>query len=235
MIVSRALRTTLKVLNKLDSSRECPFCGWTGFQFMPAGEGGDLLRFDAACPRCGSLERHRLVRFILNDELDRDLGRVLHFAPEIAIQRWIEPKARDYHTADIEAGIAMHQVDIQKMQFEDGSFDLVWCSHVLEHIPDDAAAISEIARVLAKGGLAVIMVPRWGKTTIEGDLPLQERIRVYYQHDHVRRYGADILERLKRPGFTLTVRNIEELDRQSVFRFALNDSASSEIFLLRKS
>lgn len=236
MIAGKIFNVTLKVLGNFSSSRECPLCGWTGFQFLPSAKGGDLLRFDARCPRCSSLERHRLAYVMLNSELPESLGRVLHFSPEKLIRSWLETKAIDYQTADYAPGAAMHQVDIQKMQFGDASFDFIWCSHVLEHVPNDRAAISEIGRVLSPGGLAVVQVPVWGFETVEGELPLAERIRVYYQDDHVRRYGSDIVKRLSNAAdLSLTVRSTQELELQTALRFGLLDMPGDELFVLTKT
>ena len=50
----------------------------------------------------------------------------------------------------------MYKFDIQDMPFEDNTYDLIWCSHVLEHVPDDRRALSEIRRILTPNGIAVI-------------------------------------------------------------------------------
>jgi SAM-dependent methyltransferase len=47
------------------------------------------------------------------------------------------------------------------LPFPDGSFDLVIASEILEHIPDDRAAIGEAVRVLRPGGRLAVTVPRW--------------------------------------------------------------------------
>lgn len=52
--------------------------------------------------------------------------------------------------------------DATALPFKQGSFQLVLCTEVLEHIEDDDAAVSEIARVLASGGRGVISVPHAG-------------------------------------------------------------------------
>jgi SAM-dependent methyltransferase len=51
--------------------------------------------------------------------------------------------------------------DITRLPFADDSFDVVICSEVLEHIPDEAKAIEEIARVLKPGETLVVSVPRY--------------------------------------------------------------------------
>jgi SAM-dependent methyltransferase len=51
--------------------------------------------------------------------------------------------------------------DGTKLPFADGSFDRIIASEVLEHIPDDGAAMAELARVLRPGGTIAITVPAW--------------------------------------------------------------------------
>lgn len=231
--LNRAHAATLRGLGKVREYMHCPLCGWTGFQFT-AGKPGPFFRFDARCPSCWSAERHRLAYVLLKDSLPAKIDKILHFAPEPEIQKWLQGSCTEYHTADLMDPRVMHKVDIQDMPFEDDTYDLIWCSHVLEHVPDDRRALSEIRRILAPNGIAVIQVPLWGFKTIEGDLPPSERLRVYYQEDHLRRYGQDILERLSMDGLSVSVRNVQELELQLVLRCSLNDMASNDVFLLRK-
>jgi SAM-dependent methyltransferase len=51
--------------------------------------------------------------------------------------------------------------DATSMPFGDGTFDVVIAAEVLEHIPADQAAMTEIARVLRPGGIAAVTVPAW--------------------------------------------------------------------------
>jgi SAM-dependent methyltransferase len=53
------------------------------------------------------------------------------------------------------------QGDALRLPFADGAFDRVIVSEVLEHIPDDVAAIEEVWRVLRPGGTLAVTVPRW--------------------------------------------------------------------------
>jgi SAM-dependent methyltransferase len=53
------------------------------------------------------------------------------------------------------------QADVTKLPFADGSFDIVICSEVLEHIVDNRTAVAELVRVLKPGGDLVVTVPRF--------------------------------------------------------------------------
>lgn len=138
-----------------------------------------------------------------------NLPYFLHFAPE----RCLEQKSRAllgerYVAADLSRPSVDVQTDITRMVFEDNSFDLIYCSNVLEHIPDDRRAMSELHRVLALGGLAIVQVPIKGDHTYEDDtiVTLDERDHHFGQWDHVRYYGRDIQDRLASTGF-----RVEEL------------------------
>jgi SAM-dependent methyltransferase len=81
--------------------------------------------------------------------------------------------------------------DILDMPYPDGSFDVVLASEILEHVPQDDRAISELVRILAPGGILAITVPRW----------LPERIcwalsDEYHANEggHIRIFKADALE-----------------------------------------
>jgi len=184
--------------------KNCSICGFTGL-FAPFGY---PVRPEAQCPRCLSLERHRLFRLWLNGNEARFAGRkVLHFAPENVVSEMIRPLAAKYVTADIEPGRAELTLNIEDTGLPDASFDCVICSHVLEHV-DDAAALAEIKRILAPDGLAVLIVPvieGWPTTyedpSITGAL---DRFLHFGQDDHVRRYGRDFRDRVRQAGFSLS-------------------------------
>lgn len=170
----------------------CPVCGRSYRRFDPHNG-----RPAAKCPRCGSLERHRLLWAVL-DQLDRPQD-VLHFAPERRISGRLRSGAtRRYVGVDLDP-VGDVSLDICRLPFTDRSFDQIVCCHVLEHIPDDRTALSELARVLRPNGVAVIQVPIGpGPTTDEDfDLGPEERTSRYGQADHVRLYGVDLVERLQ--------------------------------------
>jgi SAM-dependent methyltransferase len=177
----------------------CPCCRHSFARFAD-----DWNRPDAICPRCGSHERHRLLRLWLEREAGLH-GRVLHFAPEYAISGWLGAQPEiDYLTSDFAGPGADLRLDMTAIDLPDASFDAIIASHVLEHIDDEAAALRELARVLRPGGQAIVMVPvDHGRPDTYEDPSLTtpaERERAYRQHDHLRLYGADVAARLSLPG-----------------------------------
>ncbi|MFG5410634.1 class I SAM-dependent methyltransferase [Piscinibacter sakaiensis] len=163
------------------------------------------------CPSCGSLERHRLMQLYFEQRTDlfgEQPLRVLHFAPEACFVRQLDGNPRiDYVSADLSAPNAKHRIDITDIPFADDSFDVVICSHVLEHIPDDHRAMRELRRVLRPSGWALLQVPIDPALQLTYEDPSitdpQERERLFGQVDHVRWYGQDYAARLAENGFTV--------------------------------
>ena len=156
-----------------------------------------------------------------------DRVRLLHIAPEVSIgPRLRERPNIDYVSADLDGARAMVSTDLTRAGFRDGSVDVVIASHVLEHIPDDLAAMRELRRVLRPGGMALLAVPVFGRVTRE-DLTVTdpaERTRLYGQFDHVRMYGRDGVfeQRLREAGFDVTSDQfVNELDPQTRRRHRL--------------
>lgn len=159
------------------------------------------------CPVCRSLQRPRMGWLFLNSpavEITRQPIAMLHIAPESALTARLMKLANlNYLSADLFDPKAMVKMDITDIQYPNHSFDLIYCSHVLEHVSDDLKAIGEFRRVLKPGGKAIILVPIQGQITFE-DASITdpvERERVYGQHDHVRSYGLDFVQRLENAGF----------------------------------
>jgi SAM-dependent methyltransferase len=209
------------------SNVECPICNSRFRKFLPYGH--NIIRENALCPRCLSLERHRLMWLFLKEKtgfFSTDL-RVLHIAPEQCFySRFRKLKNIDYITADMESPLADVKLDIQEMPFKNNEFDVVICNHVLEHVKDDKRAMSEILRVLKKGGFALMHVPidYSMKETYENReiTSPEEREKHFRQKDHYRLYGLDFPERLKKAGFIITDRNYgEELDEETAERFGI--------------
>jgi ubiquinone/menaquinone biosynthesis C-methylase UbiE len=145
----------------------------------------------------------------------------------VAPEPSLAPKFRhafDYLSVDLDGNNAMMAMNITALTFPSEFFEAVVCNHVLEHVPDDRKALSELYRVLKKGGWGSIQVPMRGESTFEDPSvtdPL-ERDRLFGQDDHVRQYGRDYLCRLQEAGFNVLVlekaeiASPEELERLSV-------------------
>ncbi|MEA1878275.1 MAG: methyltransferase domain-containing protein [Bacteroidota bacterium] len=197
------------------NSVECPVCNRTFRKFMPYGIN---TRSNVLCPGCLSLERHRLIWVYLTRETDffTSKHKFLHVAPEQCFQpRFKKIAGLEYLTADLESPIADMHFDLHSIPLEDSSFDFFMCNHVLEHVDDDAKVMREIFRVLRAGGTAILQVPQdysLEKTYEDSSItdPL-EREKHFLQKDHVRLYGMDYPERLRKAGF-----EVEELHYASV-------------------
>lgn len=167
-----------------------------------------VKRENVLSPSTLSLERHRLLWLYLQRETDFFEKRydVLHVAPEQCfLSRFRESDNLKLTTTDLESPIVDIKADITNLPFPDSSYDVVLCNHVLEHIPDDRAAMSEIFRVLRPGGWAILQVPMENEraVTYEDDTitDREERTRIFGQYDHVRVYGQDYFDRLRSVGF----------------------------------
>jgi SAM-dependent methyltransferase len=96
---------------------------------------------------------------------------------------------------------AMVRMDITDIQYPKDTFDVIYCSHVLEHVVDDRKAMREFHRVLRPDGWALLLVPITVEKTFEDPSVTdpEERLSVFGQEDHVRCYGPDYVERLRNP------------------------------------
>lgn len=189
--VSAITRSTLFRIMHLGKEKfECPICGYIGpFADLNPSTG---LRRHAKCVRCGALERHRLQYLAIRKAFggfEHSQKRMLHFAPEPFFSPMFSWMFANYETADISMPGVDHSVDLQKLPFADASYDVVYASHVLEHVPDDHAAISEIRRILSPGGIAVLPVPIVSPHTIEYPEPNP------HETMHVRAPGPDYFNR----------------------------------------
>lgn len=223
----------------LGNKVSCPICEGKFRKFLPYGNKGDVNRL---CPRCLSLERHRLLWLYLKNKtnfFDANL-KVLHVAPEQPyLKRFKKLKSLDYTTADLVSPIADVKLDIQDIPFEDNTFDIVICNHVLEHVDDDIKAMKEFYRILKKGGRAFLHVPidvnrdkTYEDTTITGSV---EREKHFGQYDHLRVHGLDYPQRLESVGFTvLQDKYFYDLDKETVERFRLRRSGEEIIYLAIK-
>lgn len=206
---------------------KCPVCESTFRKFLPYGR---KSRSNALCPKCLALERHRLIWLYLKNKTDFFTAKrkMLHIAPELCyIDRFEALENLEYITADLESPLAKVKMDIHDIPFEENSFDVIFCNHVLEHVADDLKALSEMKRVLKPGGWAILQVPFFHplpKTTLEDPSITDpgEREKVFGQDDHVRLYGEDYADRLRSSGLEIVEEDfINEIGTDDVKRFAL--------------
>ena len=190
--------------------RKCPMCGVRRRRFLPYGYVNS--REDALCPRCLSLERHRLIWLWLerHSNLFSSHPRLLHIAPEVSLMRHFKRHYKgldSYITADLESPLADMHFDVQHIPLDSRSIDVVICNHLLEHVADDRCALRELYRIMRPGGWGIMLVPedRSRATTFEDDTITdpEERTRLFGQYDHRRIYGRDYDLRLEEAGFSV--------------------------------
>jgi predicted SAM-dependent methyltransferase len=206
-----------------------PIDGKSFRMFLPYGYGNQ--RNNVLSPSTLSLERHRLLWLYLQNETDffqseldsdssnkqpksiklRDTEtssvlKVLHFAPEQEFYKRFKKQTNiDYTTTDLLSPLADVKADICNLPFEDNQYDIIFCNHVLEHIPEDTKAMQELYRVLKPGGMGIFQIPQdlSRATTFSDDsiVDQKERAKIFGQYDHVRVYGRDYFNKLRSIGF----------------------------------
>lgn len=205
----------------------CPICKSSFKKFDEFGM--VIKRPNARCHNCHSLERHRLLFLYLNSNFNlfknnSESFKVLHFAPEKVFYNFFDKKEDvEYTPCDLVPELFNYhgnskilKVDITKIPYSNETFDFVLCNHVLEHVPDDILAMSELYRIMKQGGNGILQVPidYSRAVTFEDDsvvLP-EDREKVFGQDDHVRIYGSDYIKRLRNTGFI-----VDEIDCTSMF------------------
>lgn len=194
-----------------------PIDGKSFRSFLPYGYGQQ--RDNVLSPSTLSLERHRILWLYLKNETNFFEApiKLLHFAPEQAFyKRFKKQPNLDYTTTDLDSPLAMVKADICNLPFDDHSFDVILCNHVLEHIPDDTKAMQELYRVLKPGGWGVFQIPQdlSRQKTFEDNsiVDKKERAKIFGQYDHVRVYGRDYFDKLRSIGF-----KVDEVDYTSTF------------------
>lgn len=197
----RPVRDAVLAVRLRGDAVECPLCARRYTRFAPFNN-----RAGARCPGCSSLERHRLLWRFLEQETDLFVRpqHVLHIAPE----RYLRARLAAVHGSGYVYGDVAdpeHRLDVTNLPFPDSSFDVVLCSHVFEHVDDDATAMAQVRRVVSPDGWAVLDAPvDGGRATTYEDPTVtsaKQRQQAFKQWDHVRIYGRDYVERLDAAGF----------------------------------
>jgi SAM-dependent methyltransferase len=211
----------------------CNVCQQQYFRFVddwPASENKNALSINHViagygnniiCPNCLSNARERLVIAMLQHHVNIDNKKILHLSPEKNVYQYLKSRSQVV-TTDLVPGfyknIDKHikQEDAMAFSFADQSFDVVIANHVLEHISDDLKAMSEIFRVLKKGGVAVLQIPYSETISATIEEPLidnpAKQSALFGQKDHIRIYQLnDYISRLGQSGFIVSKISYKEL------------------------
>lgn len=222
----------------------CSICQSTFRIFAPHGL---EVRQNSRCLNCGSLERHRLLWMYLNEKTNiwtRSRKKLLHFAPE-PIFYYLFSTVRNikYFPCDLQpelyslkGGSIVVKVDITSIPFEDNSFDVILCSHVLEHVKNDHLAMRELRRVLKKKGWGIFQVPIDNTKDVTYEdasiITPEARKTAFGQHDHVRLYGNDYKDRLAAAGLEVHADPyVRQFTKEEIFRYGFD---SEEIIFFCK-
>lgn len=204
-----------------------PIDGKSFKSFLSYGYGKQ--RDNVLSPSTLSLERHRLLWLYLQNETDFFTAEksVLHFAPEQCfLKRFRALENLDYTTTDLLSPIADVKADICNLPFENDSYDIILCNHVLEHIPDDTKAMQELFRVIKPGGYGIFQIPQdlSRMTTFEDNTitDKKERAKIFGQYDHVRVYGHDYFNKLRDIGFMVNEEDYTaRLTKEEISKYCL--------------
>jgi len=196
---------------------ECTVCGKKFSKFLSYGS--DVAHRDnVLCPNDLTLERHRLMWLYLKDHSNfftkKDLS-VLHIAPEQCFHKKFKSQDNlNYLTGDLVSPIADLHFDLHDIPLEDNRFDVIFCNHVMEHVDDAIRCMSELHRVMKPGGWGIMQVPQdFSREETFEDASItseEDREKHYWQKDHVRLFGKDYPNWLKKAGF-----EVDEFDKES--------------------
>ncbi|WP_027383657.1 methyltransferase domain-containing protein [Epilithonimonas caeni] len=211
----------------IGNSYHCPICDKSFRKFLLNQRGEKL------CPSCGSMPRdRRLFSEFKKEYSGKNVIKLLDFSPSRSLYRRLKKsKNIQYFPTDLSTDfIAEYQYDITDIPVEEGFFDYIFCYHILEHIENDAKAMSELYRVLKDDGKVFVQTPfKEGEIYEVPEAKTDEdRLKYFGQADHVRLYSVKgLAERLEKAGFTVTIKTFDQDD-------GLGSSKKDTILLLNK-
>ena len=245
---------TMERLFPDDKVYACPCCGIRfshltdgGFRNYPAiynSKRYQHMRQDVLCPFCHSLPRHRILATWCDQHMDSLRGkRILYFALENGMNRWFKRNGISVITADL-YNPADLKLDMDNIDQADCSWDIVFCNHVLEHVPDFKQALRELRRILKPGGRLICSFPIDSNyATVDEDRTLvhdssteadQERIRKFGQIDHLRVFGRDSKQLLEKAGFRVSVVSGDTMPEEICPVVGPADYDSNQLFVCEK-
>lgn len=216
----------------------CNCCNKNFTEFLPYGD-TNIKRLNAACPWCYSLERTRMLWwFLKTSNLLQNNNKILHFAPAPIIEEKLQNNIDvNYLSADINPLYAMDEADITNLKYDNNSFDLIICGHVLSVVKQESKAFKELYRVLKKGGTLILLehIYEHYDSTYEEPLILNDTERKkYYNQPYLERlYGKDFIERPKKYGFRVNTYDFnKEVALKNIETFGFNNAGL--LFLCKK-
>ena len=231
-LIPLSIKKKLKLLALKGENVYCPCCKSGFITFLPKKGIGQKIRLNAICPKCNSLERDRLMIKYLYERtnLFKDKVRFLHVSPEMSIYNtFLKSDNIEYFPVDKFAEGYSYpketiEMDITQIKYDDNYFDVIICSNVLEHIPEDSKAMAELLRVLKPTGWAIIQVPIDESRDITyEDFTItdpKKREIAFGWPDHVRWYGKDFINRLEEVGFNVSVdKFIDRFNEEEIFKY----------------
>ncbi|AUP78182.1 class I SAM-dependent methyltransferase [Flavivirga eckloniae] len=259
----KILKKIKRKIKKPRGSFSCSVCGTDAVNLMPLPQKylrsfdkfgfvhsiflfETLNLFNYSCEKCSSADRSRLMALYLTDyfnknNADKSLS-LLDIAPTKHLQDYFKKHivSGKYRTADLAMEGVDDKIDIQDMKlYEDNTWDVIICSHVLEHVKNDQKAIDEIYRVLKEGGIAILMVPIILEIdkSVEADKNKSyteaERWKYFGQEDHERLYSkSDFMERITNSGFKMNALDINYFGKEVYERFGI--SRTSVLYVVKK-
>jgi hypothetical protein len=196
-----------------------------------------------SCPSCGCHDRERHLKlYIENSDALKDKSglRILHFAPENNLVKWLSTKfTPEIHIfADLYPMDNRYEaIDIERIPYSDNCFDLVIANHILEHVKNPRQALYEINRILKSGGYAILQTPyaRLLTNTFEESClqTPEQRLFFYGQEDHVRLFGTDIFSMISEYLDPFTIYHNEFFDESIAIRHGVNPQ--EPFFLFKKN
>ena len=174
------------------------------------------------CYGCGITDRDRLYILFFKKMLDKHRQySVLDFAPRPALSNFLKSMPNVIHrTTDLFMNEVDDKLDIQDLYlYNDNSFDVFICSHILEHVTDDIKAMKELYRILSPGGIGITMVPIMLPITKTKENPsitdASMRLKYFGQADHVRLYAKqEFLQRLASVGFKVKLYTVDDFGKE---------------------
>lgn len=196
----------------LGKNVHCPVCENNFSKFIVLNDS------DLKCPRCGSISRQRRLWLILMNEIKPgNKDTVLHLSPSRSIQWRLKNNSLfNYVTSDYEKGRGVDKnYDLTSINETYETYSVIICYHILEHIPDDRKAMTELHRILKPNGILIVQSP-FQPGNIYEDFNITsppERLKYFGQEDHVRVYSVEGLkQRLEQTGFKVQVKSFTEDD-----------------------